>query len=136
MNFLQSSPPQTLLSILTITAPQSLSIANLSTPDAHLAQNVEFDTIKQAFFKEAFFDLSVVSRLAAFAKDDQLLLVGFEANCPNTLYNKNLKRPKDRKQLKLNECITAVKILPFYSAKSATLFTFVLVGFESGESSG
>ena len=72
--------------------------------------------------------------MAAFVRDDQLLLVGFEAACENNFYNKNLKRLKGKKQLKLDEPITSVKILPFYSNKSNTLFTFILVGLESGES--
>ena len=116
--------------ILLIKLKIAKSPANLTNE----LENNEFESVKQTFFREAFFDLSIVSRLAAFVKDDQLVLVGFEPNCENNIYNKNLKRPKDKKQLKLDEHITSVKILPFYSTKSSTLFTFILVGFESGES--
>lgn len=61
------------------------------------------------------------------------MLVSFEPNGQTEFHNKKLKRSKDKKQVKLAECITSVKILPFYSNKSSTLFTFVLVGLESGK---
>lgn len=94
----------------------------------------ELKLIKKNFFQDAFFDLSIISKLIVFAKDNQIVLSEFKSNLENNFYNKNLKSFKNRKQLKLNqhECITSIKMIPFYSNQLSTIFTFTLIGLRDG----
>lgn len=72
--------------------------------------------------------------MIVFSKDNQIGLAGFEPNCENNYYNRNLKCLRNKKHLKLdvNERISSVKLLPFYSNKSSTILTFILIGLENG----
>lgn len=61
-----------------------------------------------------------------------MVIVGFEPNSENNSYSQKLENSENKKYLKLDECISSVKIMPFYSNKLSKIFTFILIGLESG----